>query len=278
MRKILLLTAMSLFIFAGFTHAQIFIEDFEETGAAGEPMPNDPIALDGWLNQDETGTRAWQWKVYNENFYAQMTSYGSDETNTTYLITPPIDLSGTTSPNFSFDVAIGYYTHDALTVLISENYVGDISAATWVDVTSNFTIPQTPTDAYSDLASAGNMDLSSYTGIISIAFRYDGNDVTGETTTIQLDNILIQEGTNVESMSENELSVFPNPTSDKLTVNSESTLKHIEIINIIGQKVMVKDASAKRVIINTESLTDGVYFVRSEDVNGKINITKIMKE
>jgi len=278
MRKTLLLTFMSLFIISGIANAQIFSENFEETGTVGEPIPNEPIVLDGWLNQDETGNRAWQWKLYDENFYAQMTSYNSDETNTTYLVTPLIDLSTATNPMLSFDVAIGYYTHDALTVLISDNYAGDIGDATWTDITSNFTIPQTPTDAYSSLETAGSMNLSSYSGMIAIAFRYDGDDASGETTTIQIDNILIEDETSIQDANTAKVSVHPNPTQDKLTVNSESTITKIEIINIIGQIQMERSTSSNLVTINTTALTPGVYFVKTEDGNGKINITKIVKE
>lgn len=278
MKKILLLTLMSLFIFTGITQAQVFSEDFEETGTAMPPTPNDPITLDGWTNQDETGDRKWQWKEYDENFYAQMTSYNSDEVNSTYLITPLIDLSAATNPVLSFDVAIGYFTHDALSVLVSENYTGDIGAALWVDITDDFTIPQTPTDDYSSWATAGTSSLSNYSGTLSIAFRYDGDDTGGETTTIQLDNILVEDETSIQDVNAAKVSVYPNPANDKITVRAESTINKVEIINIIGQKQMERSASSNQVTINTKALTSGVYFVKTESVNGKISITKIVKE
>jgi hypothetical protein len=278
MRKILLLTLMSLFIFTGITQAQVFSEDFEETGTAMPPTPNDPITLDGWTNQDESGDRKWQWKEYSENFYAQMTSYGSDGVNSTYLITPLIDLSAATNPVLSFDVAIGYFTHDALSVLVSENYTGDIGAAVWVDITDDFTIPQTPTDGYSSWTTSGTSSLSNYSGTIAIAFRYDGDDTGGETTTIQLDNILVEDETSIQDADAAKVSVYPNPTQDRLTISSENTITKLEIINIIGQVQMERSAASNQVTINTKGLTSGVYFVKTEDINGKIRITKIVKE
>ena len=273
MRKLLLLTAAALFIFAGSTNAQIFSEDFESVTL------DEPIALDGWTNEAAEGTGLWVGKTYSENKYAQFSSYQSGEVNTAYLVTPLVDLSDATNPVFSFDVNVGYYAHDALTVKISEDYTGDVYTATWEDVTSNFTIPSDFEGSYSGFATAGSLDVSTYTGTIAIAFQYDGDDTgAGETTTIQVDNVVVEEAASVNNIAAGKVSVFPNPTYGEINISSETTLKSVEILNIIGQKVMSRDASANQMTISAESLTSGVYFVKTTDVDGKSSITKVIKK
>ena len=275
MRKLLLLTAMALFVFAGTSNAQIFSEDFETVTV------DQPIALDGWMNVAEVGDDLWMGKEYNENLYAQFSSYNTEKTNNAWLVTPAIDLSDAANPGFSFDVKVAYWKHDALSVMISEDYTGDVYTATWDDVTSNFTIPQEPTDGYGEFVWAGSMtlDVSTYTGTINIAFKYEGDFDAGETTTIQVDNIVVQEDiASVNDIEAGKVSVFPNPTYGEINISLETTLKSVEVLNIIGQKVMSRDASANQMTISAESLTSGVYFVKTTDVDGKSSITKVIKK
>ena len=70
--------------------------------------------------------------------------------------------------------------------------LGDITQATKTDITSAFTIPQTPTSGYGVLAPAGTYNIpTTLTGNGFILFEYTGNG-SGVTTTIQLDNIQVQ--------------------------------------------------------------------------------------
>jgi hypothetical protein len=155
------------------------------------------IALAGFTNENIAAAGVVKWKaaLFSSNLYAQMTSYNSTGADESWLITPGINLDNTPFDEFSFDVNVGYWTHAGLAVKISFNYdqtLAGISTATWTDITANFTIPVIPTAAYGTLASAGTMDLSSLTGIVSIAFVYTGDKTTLQTTTYQVDNILVQ--------------------------------------------------------------------------------------
>ncbi len=165
---------------------------------------------DVWIQVEEVGTREWLAREYSGNAYAQYSSYGSGEANVAWLVSPKIDLSVGINNKLSFDVNIGYYTHTGLEVFISEDFDGsDVTTATWDDVTSSFTIPTEPTGGYGSFASAGLMDLSAYSGEIHIAFKYTGDGNNSETTTYQVDNILV-------------LSGLPDP-SDKYNVYYEYT-------------------------------------------------------
>ncbi|VBB43729.1 conserved exported hypothetical protein [uncultured Paludibacter sp.] len=172
-----------------------FLDDFEAyTAGSGIAVPNDNLYV---INKDLIGTYFWQCRSYNNNKYAQATSNKSTTQNEIWMITKQIDLSATDNANFTFDVTVGYYNADCLTVLVSENFDGTesgIQTATWIDVTSNFTLPQEPASGYGTLGTAGIMDFSAYAGKkIYIAFKYTGDDsgTVKKTTTYQLDNIKV---------------------------------------------------------------------------------------
>ena len=90
---------------------------------------------------------------------------------------------------------VGFYNGDALKVYTTTNYtpLGNIGDATLNNITSNFTIPKTPTSGYGTLVSAGTYNLpTSLTGNGFIVFEYDGGSSNGITTTVQLDDITVQ--------------------------------------------------------------------------------------
>lgn len=170
--------------------SEIFEEDFDSHPAGSGVL----VAIDGWINKDLKGSIGWQNRTYSNNNYAQVSSYNTKAVNDVRLITKVIDLTGMNSPKFTFDIVVGNFTASCLSIEVSDNFDGkesNITAATWKDVTSSFTIPQ-PASGYTTWASAGTLDLKAYKGKkVYISFRYSGDDTSTpkKTTTYQLDNV-----------------------------------------------------------------------------------------
>ncbi len=158
--------------------------DFEdlETG--------DIEAIDGWY-VSATGD-AWTAREYNNNKYMQFTANYAEAEAEAWLVTPGITINET-GLNLGWDVCVGYWNADCLSVLISTDFNGsNVSAATWTDVSDQFNIPSTPSSGYGTMASAGTMSLDDYAGqTIYVAFHYVGNKQTPATTTYQIDNIMV---------------------------------------------------------------------------------------
>ncbi|PZQ84657.1 MAG: hypothetical protein DI548_09495, partial [Flavobacterium johnsoniae] len=107
------------------------------------------------------------------------------------LFMVPVDFTAANS--LAFRVNVGFYNGDALKVYTTTNYTvgSDISTATLTDITSNFTIPKTPTSGYGVLAPAGTYNIpAAVTGNGFIVFKYEGAN-PGVTTTIQIDDIVV---------------------------------------------------------------------------------------
>lgn len=154
----------------------------------------DTINKNGWMVYSEAGDKAWQGRVFDNNPYAQASAFGAAGAEVFYMITPAINLANSIENIFSFDVKIGYWNANCLQVVISEDFDGnDVEGATWTDVSSNFTFPTEPTDGYgAAFAEAGKLNLSDYSGTIHIAFKYVGDGANAQSTTYQIDNVLVK--------------------------------------------------------------------------------------
>ena len=111
-----------------------------------------------------------------------------------WLVTPALKLGK--DMILSFDMKLGYYNGDALSLFVSTDFNGEasnISTATWTNLTSQLKIDKSSVGGYDVNWTNYKIDLSSYTGkTIHVAFKYLGNGTKGESlisTTYQLDNI-----------------------------------------------------------------------------------------
>ena len=60
---------------------------------------------------------------------------------------------------------------------------------------------------------------------------------------------------------EQSLKVYPNPTSGTLNIQGEG-MTSVEVYNTIGQRVMTQEVNGNDVQLDTESLNNGIYFLR----------------
>ena len=166
----------------GETIASWNFEDLEE---------GDVNAIDGWYVNNSG--EAWAVREYSNNKYVQFSANGAEGVAEGWLITPAISISST-GLNLAFDVCVGYWNADCLSVLVSTDFAGNPATATWTDVTSQFNLPQEPASGYGTMASAGIMPLDDYAGqTLYVAFHYVGNGSSDNrrTTTYQIDNVMV---------------------------------------------------------------------------------------
>ncbi|MES2678829.1 MAG: DUF5689 domain-containing protein [Bacteroidota bacterium] len=150
------------------------------------------VSADNWSCINVAATVNWSIKTLtNTAIVTRVTecnnylSSGNQPACETWLISPPIDLTTSTAPNFSFTSA-SIFTGPPLQTLISTNYTsGAPATATWTVLypTYGLTGNHTP---------SGDIHLSSYKKQnVRIAFKYTGNNGAGQRW--QLDNIRIWE-------------------------------------------------------------------------------------
>jgi hypothetical protein len=157
-------------ILEGSRTQSIYTEDFQTS------TNNTNLNTAGWTNFAEAGTWLWREKIFSGNGYAEFSAFGGQALNKAWLISPALDFTGYTNKSVQFKIAQHHLDVDSpnngLEVLVSTNFDGtNVLAATWVAVPAN--IPTTSTAWYAFLGS--NVDLSSYSGTIHVAFKFTGS-------------------------------------------------------------------------------------------------------
>jgi serine protease AprX len=92
-------------------------------------------------------------------------------------------------------------------------------------------------------------------------------------------NLALNNSLAADAFSKNDLVVFPNPTSDSISVTlpNDSNVKSIAIYNVLGQLVLEKNISNQSPTISLKSLISGIYFYKI-DLDGSSKIGKIIKQ
>ena len=79
---------------------------------------------------------------------------------------------------------------------------------------------------------------------------------------------------NVAEQSANEIEIYPNPASDKIFIANISSAKRIEVLNLVGQKMVDETPKPGSAFteLNVSALPEGIYFVRVQF--GTFQVTK----
>ncbi len=181
-----------------------------------------------------TGDQKWTAASYGQSQYAKMSGYsGGNQENEDWLVSPAIDLNGFTNPSLQIDQAINYIhgQWDQVTILVSTDYTGDVTTATWNPVT----ITTLPTGSDWTFVTSEKVDLSAYAGkTIYIAFKYVST--TSNSATWEID----------------WLKVYG-------TIGGSSSSATPDVI---------KEGAFYRLLSGTWGLEPGVYVLNSQDYDG----------
>ncbi len=154
---------------------------FEEDFASVEH--NKKIEISGWKNIASVGDSVWVGQNNGINTSAKITGIGNSEA---WLITPKIEIKNPEFTYLKFSTrALSLYGAN-LKVYVSKNYDGGSNPdnSTWEEINANIASSTSTTNS-------GNIDLSSYSGNINIAFKYSG--LSGNKGVFYLDNLIVFE-------------------------------------------------------------------------------------
>lgn len=180
---------------------QLLVRSYDEIQMTNARFPglilkkdfnDDEVTSGGWSQYQVVGTETvWETSTAGgaPNPYVAASNYinGAKYNSDLWLISPSIDLSGSTSPKFSFDNAYNY-TGPALELYVSTDYIsGAPSTGNWTNISTSAIW----SGGGWTWVNSGDIDLTAYIGSnVHVAFRYQGN--TSDGSTWEVDNIVIK--------------------------------------------------------------------------------------
>ena len=128
-------------------------------------------------------------------------------------------------------------------------------------------------------------DFSDYSGNFYYGFIPDYEDplTLSEDIVIYFDDIIINNDPNpiisIKEITQKEvIFISPNPTNDKLTIQSDQDIQTIFITSISGQLMInFKPDSKNSSIIDVSTLSSGLYFIEFFNTKGSIETLKFIK-
>jgi hypothetical protein len=79
-----------------------------------------------------------------------------------------------------------------------------------------------------------------------------------------------------QTLTSENVHIYPNPFLDQVTISSETELQKIELYQANGVLIYVNDISGKEFTVETSKLINGIYFLQVTNPKGK-EIIKILK-
>lgn len=153
-----------------------------------------------WMTFEQAGNKAWFEKETDNNGYLEFTSYQSGNvSNIAWAITPKINMDKSENEVLTFKTATEFVTdaNNKLEVFVSTDFDGvDVLGATWIPLTATIAnnstnISNTDSNGLININS-GQIDLSTYSGDIYIAFKGTGSGTNAALDgSLRLDDIKI---------------------------------------------------------------------------------------
>ena len=239
-------------------------EDFE-TGDLGT-----------WTAYNVTGSQVWVNYEYGGNKFAKMSGYeNGSHANEDWLISPALDLSEFIDAVFGFDNAYNY-NGNPLKLMVSTDYdgTGNPNDFTWDDLTEDADW----SDGGWQWVTNEDLDLSNYLGqVIHIAFKYTSTD--DQSATWEVDNLKTsgKKAVGINEQAEANVSVYPNPVNNHLTLSTESQ-GNVVIIDMAGKTVFQGYVNKGMNKIDFDNFHSGIYLLHVTLNNGLQRTLKVVKE
>ena len=250
----------------------IFSEDFNDCQNV-QFTPISELSTQDWQCQTEFGED--NTGCFQMNSYSQ----GNQVPSIDWLITTnTINLANYTQEKLSF-YTVATYGNSELQLLYSTDYnaANAPSNATWTAV-PNLTIPQHPSGNANEIVFEFNdIDISSISGNVYFAFKYDTSN--GEQATRwTVDSFIIEGEQNLSNSTEQQLafSIYPNPSQGRFNISLPTKAEFsYAIYDLNGRLLQQKERSTA--LISVENLASGLYLLRVSSA-GKTATKKLIIE
>ncbi|WP_397363056.1 T9SS type A sorting domain-containing protein [Olleya sp. R77988] len=218
---------------------------------------------------------------YNPNW--GQTGFGS--ANTAFEVVPGSGNASLEYPNFNYQG-------------IDFNGAQDISAMDYLhlDIWTNDTNPNVyvissgaeiahPITSQAGTWQSVEIPIAGITGdpTAAIQFKFDGGSgarlMMNVDNKIYIDNLYFYKGAplSTDQFDVVQFNVYPNPSTNNWNVKASELVNTVEVFDVLGKSVLVKNVNSSDFVIETSNLNAGLYFARFNSENGTKTV-KLIKE
>jgi hypothetical protein len=160
----------------------IFEEDFQTITNESQ------LDVLGWTNVNVSGgSERFEDDSFSGDTYMKISAFGTGENPLeAWLVTPAINLDGSTEEELTFEVSSNFETGRILTAFITENFTGDPTTTEWVELDANIPIGD---GGFGDFVQS-TINISCLNGDVHVAFKYLGA-ANGAETRYHIDDIKV---------------------------------------------------------------------------------------
>jgi hypothetical protein len=112
---------------------------------------------------------------------------------------------------------------------------------------------------------------------MSIFFNFGTTGAIAGEKIYYFDNVNYGSALSNQSFDMAKISMYPNPTSNMLTITSANKMDAISVYSVVGQEVMNVKVNADNTVLNVSGLQDGIYLVKVIS-EGKVSTSKFIKQ
>lgn len=139
------------------------------------------------------------------------------------------------------------------------NILPSTNPGTWISI-------DLPLSSFNAIAGTDNSDFVQFV-------------ITSDLGTVYYDNLYLHKNTvlGTDGFVAAKVKMYPNPTTNVLNIESESTIEKVEVHNILGQQVISNTPNSELVTLDITSLQSGIYIVKTT-IEGIVSSSKFIKE
>ncbi|HOY32013.1 MAG TPA: T9SS type A sorting domain-containing protein [Bacteroidales bacterium] len=233
-----------------------------------------PGTMNGWTLVQNNPSKTWEITVAEFHGGAQALSCEYDPAlvlQDERMVTPVLDFSTATAVTVDFwwqgSKYWGAFPYDNYDLLLKYSVDGGTTWATevWTEMTDDTALWTSWTWKQATVNVPAVVGQSN----VKFAFIYYGTDgAQWVIDDISVDGAGMAGVTPVE-LTPVQISIFPNPASDNMNIESNFGINNVRIFNDFGQLVLEQVLDGKSATLNISNLTEGLYFVEVTGENGK---------
>jgi hypothetical protein len=257
-------------------------------GTPSSVLTNNGSAVTGW-----TSSTANTWGVTTGKYVSSPSSISdspngnyADNRTTNFTLNNSINLSNVQSASLTFYASWALESgYDYVQVQVSSN-----NGVSWTSLCGKYTHPGSPDQDPGQPLYDGDqlswvkeeMDLSNYIGQnIKLRFRLKSDGFVNEDG-FYFDDLsvnTISAGTAIKNNVANQfnqLSIYPNPAKNALTIETNQTESQVEIYNASGKLILSENISKGKFQLNIAEWPQGVYLIKQSTREGEVFIEKLV--